>query len=423
MSDATPSAKPFEQLSREELLELARSQEEKIARLRRLHERPVQPQPSAKRRKKKARKQIDFSTCRKRHIAVKFAYIGEKYYGLAMQDGFDTVEGRLVKACQQAQLIPTDGDMNAVNWSRSGRTDKGVSSLGNVFSAVVRCKASTGVGVVGAQSTQEESEMDYIRILNGMLPPDIRCFAWAPVPANFSARFSCISRCYKYYFFEDGMDIDAMRVAAGKLVGTHDFRNLCKADVRDVSHFVRTLHSFEVRKATGSRMSGVGRQDALWEVQISGSGFLYHQVRMMMAVLFHVGQGKESPAVVDQLLDVARYPCRPQYDMASDKPLLLFDTVYDSDLVRWRVDPDAQLNVFRLFHRQWREQTISLKLHDVVAQHALGNYLLAKEGNPGLQYDLTEVSTDVVDGNPDTFTGTQLRQWQRNQSKARHVSF
>lgn len=43
-----------------------------------------------------------------------------------------------------------------------------------------------------------------------------------------------------------------------------------------------------------------------------------HQVRCMVAVLFLIGEGKEQPSVVNQLLDVTNHPNRPNYDMASE---------------------------------------------------------------------------------------------------------
>lgn len=37
--------------------------------------------------------------------------------------------------------------------------------------------------------------------------------------------------------------------------------------------------------------------DELWAVKIKGSAFLWHQIRCMVAVLFLIGQGLESPNV------------------------------------------------------------------------------------------------------------------------------
>ena len=47
-----------------------------------------------------------------------------------------------------------------------------------------------------------------------------------------------------------------------------------------------------------------------------------------MAILFLVGQRKEKSSIVDDLLDVTQWPCKPQYNIASELPLVLFDSYY-----------------------------------------------------------------------------------------------
>jgi len=48
----------------------------------------------------------------------------------------------------------------------------------------------------------------------------------------------------------------------------------------------------------------------------------------MAAVLLDVGSGLEEPTVVQTLLDLERTPRKPQYQMASEEPLLLFSCSY-----------------------------------------------------------------------------------------------
>ena len=104
--------------------------------------------------------------------------------------------------------------MFKLRYTRCGRTDKGVSALGNVSSLHVR----------------ELKSDDYTSRLNRALPPDIRMLGHAIVPASFDARFSCIFREYNYFFFAEQLDVRLMASSAQKLVGTHDFRNFCKKD-------------------------------------------------------------------------------------------------------------------------------------------------------------------------------------------------
>lgn len=60
-------------------------------------------------------------------------------------------------------------------------------------------------------------------------------------------------------------------------------------------------------------------------LHLKGTAFLWHQVRCIAAVLLMVGRGLERPDVVQRLLDVKHQaPCKPQYSMAAEEPLLLY---------------------------------------------------------------------------------------------------
>ena len=82
-------------------------------------------------------------------------------------------------------------DMNNCNFSRGGRTDVGVSAFGQVVAAHLRSTVKEGLGLVrvGTDDTKlGDTELDYVKMLNGMLPWDIRVLGWAPVALDFSAR-------------------------------------------------------------------------------------------------------------------------------------------------------------------------------------------------------------------------------------------
>lgn len=53
-----------------------------------------------------------------------------------------------------------------------------------------------------------EGELDYPKLLNRVLPTDIRVFSWCPVPPNLSARFDCKQRTYKYFFPRGNLNIE-----------------------------------------------------------------------------------------------------------------------------------------------------------------------------------------------------------------------
>jgi len=215
-------------------------------------------------------------------------------------------------------------------------------------------------------------ELPYVQILNRLLPQDIRVLAYTPVPETFDARFSCKTRKYKYYFPISDLDIDLMNVSAQRLVGEHDFRNFCKVDIgNNVNHFIRNVVSFEV-----TRIENTASIHDMCEMEVVGLAFLWHQVRCMAAVLLMIGAGLEKPSVIDFLLDIERCPRRPQYNMASEYPLVLYDCLFDG--VEWIYERDFnEPNVDRL-QQTWTKKAVQATvirrmLGDVSTRTTLNN--------------------------------------------------
>lgn len=290
---------------------------------------PTSPNPPRPYRKpRKPPTPFDPSRYSTRLIALKFAYLGGRYNGYEHHANnttpLPTVEGELFRALRKTRLIfPRDKDGGfmvmdgngkgnegeEVNWegceySKCGRTDRGVSAFGQVVGIRVRSNrplcskkeqdgaspvagdADGEVAVVEAESGVEESQEDaeekeeatfdpiddelpYPSLLNRVLPPDIRVLAWCPNPPSaFSARFNCKERRYKYFFTnpaflptgdvsatngsqirEGYLDIERMRAAAKLLEGLHDFRNLCKVDpAKQLSNFQRRIFHADIEE-------------------------------------------------------------------------------------------------------------------------------------------------------------------------------
>lgn len=348
----------YTDLSKEELIVLCQHLRGQLSQER--AKPSAQTTSKASTNKRKAEKTFDFSRFHERHIALKFAYIGTNYHGFASQDtSEETIEAYLFAALQKVCLIQ---DRSSCNYSRCGRTDKGVSALGQVISLNVRSNLSSGPGIVQKESaflhqlaqhsdpvdSAKKTELDFVTLLNRVLPDDIRVLAWAPVGLEFDARFSCLYRTYKYYFLRERLDVAAMHGAAQKLVGEHDFRNFCKLDISgDVTSFRRRIMAFEISlpgdaSALGDAVAGL-EEATMCEMTITGHAFLWHQVRCMAAVLFLVGQGLEEPSIIDDLLRVGSTPGKPQYDMASDLPLVLYECGFES--IHWLYQPHTQERV------------------------------------------------------------------------------
>uniref|UniRef100_UPI0035900805 tRNA pseudouridine(38/39) synthase n=1 Tax=Myxine glutinosa TaxID=7769 RepID=UPI0035900805 len=187
-------------------------------------------------RARKARKSrprpLDFSAFNYRYVALKIAYLGHRYQGYASQSNTEnTVEAHLFEALRQTRLVQSK---EKTSYHRCGRTDRGVSAMGQVISLYLRSNMAEGLGVKPSENgvaRTSENEIPYAYILNKVLPYDIRILSWAPVPPEFNARFSCLSRTYRYVFPRGRLDVERIAAAAQLFEGTHDFRNFCRPDI------------------------------------------------------------------------------------------------------------------------------------------------------------------------------------------------
>lgn len=71
---------------------------------------------------------------------------------------------------------------------------------------------------VNTKNKATASELPYVKMLNRVLPQDIRILDWAPAADGFSARFDCQSRTYRYYFPRGSLDVVLMAEAAKRWV-------------------------------------------------------------------------------------------------------------------------------------------------------------------------------------------------------------
>ncbi|XP_040390294.1 tRNA pseudouridine(38/39) synthase isoform X1 [Cygnus olor] len=320
--------------------------------------------------RKQQQRPFDFSAYGRRHVALKIAYLGWGYQGFASQENTsNTIEEKLFEALKKTRLVD---DRQTSNYHRCGRTDKGVSAFGQVISLDLRSNLSEGKKLNGCKEDSEgknsksEEELRYTHILNRVLPPDIRVLAWSPVEPDFSARFSCLRRTYRYFFPCADLDVALMHAAAQRYVGTHDFRNLCKMDVANgVINFQRTILSAQVMWVDRGAEAGLRDPFRLCQFEVTGQAFLYHQVRCMMAILFLIGQRMESPEIIDELLDVEKNPRKPQYSMAVEFPLVLYDCEFEN--IQWIYDREVQ--EFNVTHLQqlWASHAVKTQvLHNML---------------------------------------------------------
>ena len=212
---------------------------------------------------------------------------------------------------------------------------------------------------------KELSEYPYAKIINNLLPPEIRVLGWAPVSDEFSARFSATTRTYRYFFVRRQLDLPKMQQGLDLMVGKHDFRNFCKMDVEKVYNFERIIHDakiikvqpaengFAIATALESSSTIPPSSHQMCYAEIHGQAFLWHQIRCIMEVLFMIGNYLEKPAVITELFDVAKYPGKPAYPLAPEKPLVLHDCGYPNLQIGYSVQ--NIWNVSCQLEQQWEE--------------------------------------------------------------------
>ncbi len=217
-------------------------------------------------------------------IALGIEYDGSAFRGWQTQPGGGTVQDAL-----QAALAQIAGERIAVVCA--GRTDAGVHATGQV---------------VHFDTAVERPPTAWVRGVNSFLPPAVAVRWTQPVAGDFHARFSAHSRHYRYLLLNRPqrpgvghgrvgwdhrpLDAEVMQAAALRLLGEHDFSAFRAADCQAKTP-VRTLHRAEVRRC-----------GELIVFDFVANAFLHHMVRNLVGSLVYIGQGRQRPEWIDQLL-------------------------------------------------------------------------------------------------------------------------
>ena len=213
-------------------------------------------------------------------------YDGSAYHGWQRQPNGVSVQQRVEEGLRKV----LGGE--AVSVIASGRTDAGVHALGQVIS--FRADASRTPAKLRDG-------------LNASLPMDIACLSARQVPPEFHANRSAVGKLYRYrlrigearsalrhgrvWASRYTLDPRAMQQALDRLVGEHDFESFRAAGC-SARHAVRRIVRAGVRQV----------EDELW-IEIYGTGFLRHMVRIVVGSLVDVGRAHQPPSWFDELLE------------------------------------------------------------------------------------------------------------------------
>ena len=220
-----------------------------------------------------------------KRIKLTIAYDGTNYCGWQIQPNGITIEEILNKALSKM----TGEEVFVIGASR---TDSGVHAMGNV-------------AVFDTETTIPAEKIAVA--LNQRLPDDIVITKSEEVPLDFHPRYCNCSKTYEYhiintripiptkrltnYFVSYVLDIDKMRQAASYLVGEHDFASFCNVRT-DVENTVRTITALDIL-TNGNEIT----------IRITGNGFLYNMVRIIVGTLIRVGRGFYEPEKVKEILE------------------------------------------------------------------------------------------------------------------------
>lgn len=221
-----------------------------------------------------------------RRLLLQLKFDGSSYHGWQVQNNANTVQ----KTLHSALLSLTDG--KAYNVTGCSRTDSGVHA--NAY----YCHFDTDCSIPAEK---------FPTALNAKLPDDISAISCKQVPDNFHARYSAKGKEYIYKFYvadqrdpfldnyalrlDTFPDIQLLNNAAKHFIGTHDFSAFC-ASGDSVADHVRTVYD--------CRFDIDGNNIVF---RISGNGFLYNMVRIIVGTLLDVANGKLSCEDIPSIIE------------------------------------------------------------------------------------------------------------------------
>ncbi len=213
-------------------------------------------------------------------------YFGKNYVGWQSQINGVAVQDVLNRALSELfnENIRTEG---------SGRTDSGVHATG--------------------QTAHFDSEKAFPlnrlpMAVNSLLPKDVRVKSARIVPDDFHVRYSAKRKTYVYKMYVSRfispvradthvqvvppVDVELMKKALVDIAGTHDFKAFSATGSKITDNTVRTIYFAELTQ----------KDDEL-TLTVTGDGFLYNMVRIIVGTLVFIGKGKRPPTALKDMIE------------------------------------------------------------------------------------------------------------------------
>jgi tRNA pseudouridine38-40 synthase len=256
--------------------------------------------------------------------------IGVSYCGAGLEGWQSQPSGKTVQDHVERALAGISGEQ--ITLTAAGRTDAGVHA---------------NAQVAHFETNVDRPESAWVRGANSQLPAGIAVQWAAPVPEDFHARYSAVSRTYRYVLYNHAvrpallagrvgwfhlqLDLEKMQEGANYLVGEHDFSSFRSAECQAKTP-VRVIERATIRAG-----------GAYFLFDFTANAFLHHMIRNIVGSLVYVGKGKHPPAWIAELvLARDRQRAAPTF---SAEGLYLFKVRYDA---RWNLPAFADMMPFDL---------------------------------------------------------------------------
>ena len=219
-----------------------------------------------------------------RNICLVLEYVGANYHGFQKQKNGISIQEVL-------ENVIFDVTHEKSNVTPSGRTDKGVHALNQVVNFLTN-------STIPAEK--------FKTVLNLYLPKDIKVKKSFEVDFKFNSNKDAKEKTYEYKIFcgeelsafdEDRcllckykLDIKKMNIASMKFLGKHDFSSFVASNYTTKTT-IRTIFD-----------SHFEERDGYLYYVVTGNGFLYNMVRIIVGTLIEVGRGKMPIHKIDELL-------------------------------------------------------------------------------------------------------------------------
>ncbi len=220
-----------------------------------------------------------------RNLKLTIEYDGTDFHGWQRQQETRTVQGVLEEAL--AGLFRRRVELHGAS-----RTDRGVHAAGQVASGTCPAVIPTD---------------RLCRVINGCLPSDLRVREVVETSPAFHARFAAVGKHYRYTLDRSEvaspfrsryalhcshpLDVEAMREAAARFVGEHDYASFQCASGQEREETLRRIHAVRVEECAG-----------VLSIDVWGRSFLYRMVRTMVGTLLEVGRARHPPEWVTEIL-------------------------------------------------------------------------------------------------------------------------